>query len=673
MRILYLYRVASVCLSVGTVISLSPSTATAIDETTHTTAGANSVAIEPLNPATAANAVLTEKAAIAASKNQTSTPEASRLLPESPPLSEGTQPRPAASVMAQSEPEFSSPAAVADIASNQLPSPAAAQSDSADSSFPATPQTAALPAPTDENTTTVDADEAAPAAVTSAVDPDSHSAPTVAQNLPELEPVPSDPIDGEIESEIVPIEGDLLPDEPSIAEPGEAPEALYADPNPLLYPTQTDEVEIIGTQPITLDQAIELAYRNNEDLQIALLELERSQAALREAQAALYPTVSASGDITSRQATTTSLGSTGTTGGVIGGGQFSTDEELQTTVSGNLDVNYNLYTSGRRAANIRAAEQQLRFNQLEVERRRAELRLNTATDYYDLQEADEQIRINRSFLEETQRNLQDTQLREEVGVGTRFDVLRAEVQAANARQNLIQSLSQKEIAQRQLARRLNLPPVLEVDSVPPELANVWPLSLEESIVLAFRNRAELEQQLAQREISEQQRRVALSQLGPQVSLFANYNLRNTLDEGEGFDDTYSLGARVSIDLYEGGQAVAQAAQRQRDIEIAETRFSETRNLIRFQVEQAYFTLEANLSNIRTAELAVEQAEEALELAQLRFNAGVGTQLDVLSAQSELTEARANLVTAVLGYNRALASIERAVTNLSESASPDELF
>ncbi|NJL85356.1 MAG: TolC family protein [Leptolyngbyaceae cyanobacterium SM1_1_3] len=496
----------------------------------------------------------------------------------------------------------------------------------------------------------------------------------IAQALPQLEPVEPDPIDGNLEPEIVPIEGEFLPGNPT-ATPEDAPEALYADPNPLLYPTQTDEVEIIGTQPITLTQAIELAYRNNEDLQIALLELERSQSALREAQAALYPTLSAGSDLTARQSTSFGASGLGTTVGGItpSGGQFSTQEELQTTLSGDLDLSYNLYTSGRRSASIRSAEEQIRFNQLEVERRRAELRLNTTNDYYDLQEADEQIRINQSFLDEAQRNLEDTQLREEVGVGTRFDVLRAEVQAANARQSLVQSFSQKQIAQRQLARRLNLPSVLTVDSVPSELASAWPLSLEESIILAFQNRAELEQQLIQREISQQQRRIALSNLGPQVSLFANYSLSNTLDNDDGFEDTYSLGARVSISLFEGGQAAAQAAQRERDAEIAEVRFSETRNSIRFQVEQAFSNLEANLSNVRTARLAADQAAEALDLARLRFNAGVGTQLDVLSAQSDLTEAQGNLVTAVLGYNRALASLERSVTNLPESASLDELF
>ncbi|MFE4106409.1 TolC family protein [Almyronema epifaneia] len=657
MRTLSLYRVASVCLGMGTVISLSPNATAAVGNVAHTTHKAEPAVIGLIENTAPASPGLMETAAIASDKNLISPHRASTASSQ----------RSTASVLAQAQPEFSALTPAAPLQSASPLTPEMAEPEYSDRALAASGIETLSSEETSNALAAVEADGLAEEATKRVAD----EAVPVAQALPELEPAQANPIDGNLEPEIVPIEGDLLPNQPSIAEPGDAPEALYADPNPLLYPTRVDEVEIIGTQPLTLEQAIELAYRNNEDLQIAILELERSQAALREAQAALYPTVSANGDLTSRQATTTSLGS----GGIITGGgtQFSTQEELQTTIAGSLDLNYNLYTSGRRAASIRAAEEQLRFNQLEVERRRAELRLNTTNEYYDVQEADEQIRINQSFLNEAEQNLQDTQLREEVGVGTRFDVLTAEVQVANARQSLVQSLSQKQIAQRQLARRLNLPPVIEVDSVPPELANAWPLSLEESIILAFQNRAELEQQLTQREISEQQRRIALANLGPQVSLFANYNVQNNLDDSDGFEDTYSLGARVSINLFEGGQAVAQAAQRERDIEIAETRFSETRNLIRFQVEQAYANLEANLSNIRTAELAVDQATEALELARLRFNAGVGTQLEVTSAQSDLTEAQGNLVTAVLGYNRALASLERAVTNLPESTSPEALF
>ncbi|MEL7330145.1 MAG: TolC family protein, partial [Cyanobacteria bacterium J06559_1] len=130
-----------------------------------------------------------------------------------------------------------------------------------------------------------------------------------------------------------------------------------------------------------------------------------------------------------------------------------------------------------------------------------------------------------------------------------------------------------------------------------------------------------------------------------------------------FQDSVSIGARFNWTLYDGGAARANARQQEIAGMIAEEQFSENLDQVRFDVEQAYFNLQTNQENISTSQVAVAQAEEALALANLRLQAGVGTQLDVLTAQRELTEAQVNNVTAILGYNRARVSIERAISNV----------
>ncbi len=99
--------------------------------------------------------------------------------------------------------------------------------------------------------------------------------------------------------------------------------------------------------------------------------------------------------------------------------------------------------------------------------------------------------------------------------------------------------------------------------------------------------------------------------------------------------------------------------------IAEQNFANNRDQIRFAVEQAYANLLSNQVNITTAQTGLTQAVEALRLARLRFQAGVGTQTDVINQETALTQAQGNLVSAILGYNRALASLRRAVTNLPD--------
>jgi len=602
-----------------------------------------------------------------------------------------------------------------------------------------------------------------------------------------------------------------LPTSDIPTQPTPAPSYLNPSPDPLQFPTRPDEVRIQGTQPITLQQAFELARRNNRTLQIAELTLERDRAALRQAQAALYPTANASVQISNSgnafingfasssssglsssgsnttgsntggstgglsssgsnttgsntggstgglstsgsnttgsntAVNTTGTGTTGTTGtgttgttgttttgttgttttggtttanvintaggtpastssgtagtaganrGTGGSGSNTTGtgtnsntsgssssggnssftqtprgKYSSTALSGTVSLNYNLYTSGSRTASIRAAEEQVRYDQLGVEIAAEQLRLDVSSDYYNLQSADQQVRIYQAAVVNAQASLRDAQAQERAGVGTRFDTLRSQVQLANSTQNLTNSLANQQAARRQLAQRLSVAQSVDLSAADPvQIAGLWNLSLEDSIILAFKNRGELSQYLVLRNISEQNRRLALATLGPQVQLTAQYNINDTFAtsyynaNAVGALDNYAVGGVVSLLLFDGGAAKASAAQQEVNKAIAETNFANERNLVRFDVEQYYASLQSNLANIQTSSIALSQAREALRLARLRFQAGVGTQTDVISAENDLTNTEGTRVNAILNYNKSLASLQRSVSS-----------
>ena len=447
------------------------------------------------------------------------------------------------------------------------------------------------------------------------------------------------------------------------------PNYLNPNPNPLRFPTKPEEVQILGAQPISFRQALELARRNNLQLQQAQLSVQRSQASLRAVQAAEYPRVNLGAGVNNQRryifSDEPNLG-------------FGQDLDTNTnTVTGDLSVSYDLFTSGGRRARIRAAEEQLRNDRLDLERITEEVRLNVSTRYYDLQQADELVRIQQSAVRNAQASLRDAQALEQAGVGTRFDVLTSQVQVARATQDLANALSQQRVSRRQLAVLVNLAESVIITAADPvEIAGLWNLTQEQSIIQAYKNRAELEQQLAQRNINEQQRRIALASLGPQISLAARYNLSQSLDSNnnnnnnfqqtQDFTDAYSLGANVTLNLYDGGEARARAREAEANIAIAETNFANQRNQIRLDVEQAYSQLQSNFENIQTASVALEQAREALRLARLRFQAGVGTQTEVIDSETRLTQAEGDRVNAILSYNRALAQLQRAISSGQQS-------
>lgn len=449
-----------------------------------------------------------------------------------------------------------------------------------------------------------------------------------------------------------------------LAKPGPAPEYLDPDPNPLQFPTQPSEVDLRGIQPISLQQAIELAERNNRTLQVSIQQLDRSRAALREAQAARFPSLDLQTNLSNSRSSSGELSQlerqrSQTTNFFNDGG-----DESSTSFNGNITLSYDVFTFGLRPAQIRASERQVRSDELAVEVTREQLRLDVANDYYNLQESDTSVRINEVAVTNDRLTLRDAIALETAGLGTRFDVLRAEVDLANSRQQLTNAISQQRIRRRQLAQRLSVPMTVDLASADPvQIAGTWNLTVQDSVVLAFKNRAELEQQLAQRELSQQQRLAALAGQAPQISVSAQYNFLDSFNDQFGIADGYSFSAGLRWNLYDGGAARARADQQALNIAIAETRFADARNQIRFQVEQAYSSLLANLENVGTTDRALIQAAESVNLARLRFRAGVGTQLDVSEAITDLTRAQGNRINAVLGYNRALAELQRSISNL----------
>lgn len=455
-----------------------------------------------------------------------------------------------------------------------------------------------------------------------------------------------------------------LPERRNIDPNKPAPNYLNPSGNPLLFPTNSDEVDITTVEPLTLNQTIELALRNNKELQASRLTLEQRQAQLAEQRARLFPTLDAQFNFSRNSSTERAQANLRARRAVEG-----TDNDPQrvretsTNATGDLTLTYNLYTGGERAAQIKRAEREIQRQALDVERLSEQTRFLAARAYYDLQRSDAEVAISQASIEDATQSLRDAQLLEQAGLGTRFSVLQAEVDVARANQELTTNISQQRIARRTLVDLLSLGQKVELTAADPiEEAGNWPLTLEDSIVLAYKNRAELEQQLVQREIGEQDRTIALSEIKPRVNLTAQYDYLDDFDDEISVVDGYAFAATATWRFFDGGRAFARAKQADRNIDLANNEFARVRNQVRLEVEQAYYRMVANQENIQTAALSVESATESLRLARLRFQAGVGTQTDVINSQRDLTDARSRYLQAIVDYNVSLNELQRAVSN-----------
>jgi outer membrane protein TolC len=149
--------------------------------------------------------------------------------------------------------------------------------------------------------------------------------------------------------------------------------------NLLQRQSQPSDVRIRSTRTLTLRQALDLSEKNNREIEAARLQTDRSSAAIREAQAAESLTVTADGSLTNSGAPVISNNPLGNPG---------------TPLRAGIEAGYAISSAGRNSSRVKAAEGQLTVDQLEVDRIARRVRLDVITAYYDLQEADEQLKIN---------------------------------------------------------------------------------------------------------------------------------------------------------------------------------------------------------------------------------------------------------------------------------------
>lgn len=485
-----------------------------------------------------------------------------------------------------------------------------------------------------------------------------------------------------------------LPDTEREIESGQQPvsdvEKLNPSGNPLSFPTTPEEVQVDAQKPITLEQALEISLKNNKEIEEARIQVGRAEAELKQQKADLYPNLDLTSGLTygsdlfldnitdqriDREVEDIQENNPGVSEeqarqsveDQFSGSTSSTSFNFQ----GGLGINYDIYNGGRRGASIRTAEKQLRSSELDLERVVEQARFETARDYYDLQNRDAQVEIQKAAVQDARQTLKDAQLLQKAGLGTKFEVLQAQVELAQAEQQLTTAIANQNIARRQLAETLSVSHSTDLATADKiSEAGIWQLKLPETIVQAFKNRAELEQSLLQREISQEQRTVALSQTRPNLSASASYNLQDDFEDTFDITDEYQLGLNLQWRLFDGGAASAGAEQADKDREIAETQFANLRNQIRFAVEQAFFQLRSNQNNIVTNTKAVRLAEESLRLARLRFQSGVGTQTDVIDAQTALTRARGDRLSSIIDYNQSYADLTRQVSNTPDNGLQD---
>lgn len=333
-----------------------------------------------------------------------------------------------------------------------------------------------------------------------------------------------------------------------------------------------------------------------------------------------------------------------------------------------LEVRQLLYSGGGARAALEAQELVRRSGLLELQAVLNDQLLQVRTKFYEVLLRREQIQVQEENVRLLEQQLETARNRFEAGSVSNFDVLQAEVEMANAQPPLIRVRNDFRIAIEELRQLLGYDNRAgRNEQRVPEFVGaleVEPVSYDLSG--ALRAAREHRPELRQLEVIEQARevgvRIARSEYRPDLSFVGGYQLRRHTfsDRFRDSVDGWTVGLESNWALWSGGTTRGRVIQARSQLEQARLLRAETLLAVDVEVRRALSSLQEATELAAAAGRVVDQAEEALRLADARYGAGTTTQLDVLTARVALTQARENQLQANYRHNLAVATLRRAL-------------
>jgi outer membrane protein TolC len=302
--------------------------------------------------------------------------------------------------------------------------------------------------------------------------------------------------------------------------------------------------------------------------------------------------------------------------------------------------------------------------------------LQVRTSFYGVLLAREQIKVQESNLELLQQQLKTATDRFEAGTVSSFEKLRAEVAVANAKVPLITARNNYRLAIEalRLALGFTTPPAASGRNEPAFVGTLdfTPRQFDRIAALeaARANRPDLARLARIADSREEAVTSARSGGLPTVSAYGGWALRKGPTGSFGDSNNgWLLGVQSDWALFDGRATQGRVAQARSALAQTQLALGEARLAVEVEVSRAHSQWQQASELAEASARVVEQATEAVRLANARYNAGTGTQLDVLSAQVDLTTARTNQIQAYYGYNVAVAALRKAMGQPDELTAP----
>ena len=339
-------------------------------------------------------------------------------------------------------------------------------------------------------------------------------------------------------------------------------------------------------------------------------------------------------------------------------------ETLQFAPNNNYDFHltaqYLLFDFGKNEATVKVAESQVQTAQDNITVARRDLAFNAAQVYYNILFMRESIRVQDQQLASLQAHRNEMAKRVEGGVSTRFDVTTTDVRITQAQNTKIDLQNQLLNQQVQLARLLHKSAQADVPVRGRLTFEPQPVDLAIELAQAAENRPEVKLTRDAEKTAELQTRLVEHSNMPYLGVGAQVGAKNGYLPEINTIKFNTVGvAQLSVPIYDGNKNKNQRVEALANARATVARTADMQEQIRADVRQAVNNLTFSQARYDNAQQQVAQATEALTKARARYRYGVGANLDVLDAETQLAQSRLSRAQAMYNYTLGQYQLKRA--------------
>ena len=409
---------------------------------------------------------------------------------------------------------------------------------------------------------------------------------------------------------------------------------------------------------LTLDRAVELALKNNESLLSTRLEEDRARARVREAYSEALPKL----DFSSTFTRNWSLPEFN-----FGGQTFKVGTD--NVINFGLDLSQTIYRGGQVGAGLKMARYFQQISASNTDQMRENTLHQVRNGFYDVLLAEAIVEVAAAAYDRAVAQYEVIQRFYEAGTVSEYDVLRSKLEVTNAHPPVTQAKNRLAIAKADLKRLIGLPrqvPIRCTGSLDVDVSGL-PGDIESAVDVALSNRSDLKAAQLQAAMNDASIRLARGENRPDVSLSAGYLMQAQVNdpgfksiEFNDFSRSWNTLINVSFPVFDGRENSGRIMQAQADYELSRYFERQLRKQIEVDVTEALLNLAEASERVLAGAEAVELASRGLTIAQVQFEGGVSTQLELIDAQLILKQAETDHVTAEYDLATAVAKLRNVL-------------